>query len=95
MITPKEVAQAEETLTKFLSVFRAAGTLQESIDTIKKAVFGYAEIEAQHAAANANLVAAKEALVRVREELSTAQTELESVQAAAGRVKAELRKLGL
>lgn len=95
MVTPEEVYKAEETLTKFLAVFRAAGTMLESIEVIKVAVLGLAAIQKDTAAAQSNLDAVNGALGKARVELAAANAESEKINKASAAVKAELAKLGL
>lgn len=95
MVTPQEVQKAEETLTKFLAVFRAAGVMQESIETIKAAVNGYAAIQAETRKAEENLAAMNAALATARHELAEARIEKERLDQAVGAIKLQLKGMKL
>jgi len=95
MITPQDVAKAEDTLTKLVDIFRAVSTLQDSISTIKYAVGEAANIAAERDKAAAKLEDLKAAIADATRGLEAARAEKANVEAAVVAIKGQLKGVRL
>ena len=91
----QDVKQAEDTLNLLVRTFRAAESLQETLQTIKAGVQLMNELDAKTDAAKSTLATLEKAVSNARQELAEAKIEREKIDQAVAAIKGQLKGVGL